>query len=71
MEKVVTEEVLPRAKSKSRGGQSFSLILALKKHAVHNAITCIYNSLMKSKIILIGVTSSELLFPKHFCNYFE
>jgi len=38
------------------------LILALKKHAVHNAITNINNSLMQSKIILIGVTSSELLF---------
>jgi len=26
---------------------------------------------MQSKIILIGVTSSELLFQEHFCNYFE
>jgi len=26
---------------------------------------------MQSEIISIGVTSSELLFPKHFCNYFE
>jgi len=26
---------------------------------------------MQSKILLIGVTSSELLFPEHFCNYFE
>jgi len=26
---------------------------------------------MQSKIVLIGVTSSELLFPEHFCNYFE
>jgi len=23
---------------------------------------------MQSKIILIGVTSSEMLFPKHFCK---
>jgi len=38
---------------------------------MHNAITSINNSLMQSKIILIGVTSSELLFPEHFCNYFE
>jgi len=44
------------------GGQSFLLILPLKKHAVHNAITSINNSLMQSKIILIGVTSSEVLF---------
>jgi len=26
---------------------------------------------MQSKTILIGVTSSELLFSEHFCNYFE
>jgi len=26
---------------------------------------------MQSKIRLIGVTSSELLFPEHFWNYFE
>jgi len=49
----------------------FLLILALKKHAVRNAITSINNSLLKSKIILIGVTSSELLFPEHFFNYLE
>jgi len=53
------------------GGSKFLLILALKKHAVHNAITSINNSIMQSKIILIGVTSSELLFSEHFCNYFE
>jgi len=41
--------------------QSFLLILALEKHAVHNAITSINNSLMQSKIIIIGVASSELL----------
>jgi len=29
---------------------------------VHNAITSMNNSLMQSEIILIGVTSSELLF---------
>jgi len=47
------------------------LILALEKHAVHYAITSMNNSLMQSKIILIGVTSSELLFPEQFCNYFK
>jgi len=26
---------------------------------------------MQSEIILIGVTSWGLLFPEHFCNYFE
>jgi len=26
---------------------------------------------MQSKIILIGITSSELLFPEHFYNYFD
>jgi len=26
---------------------------------------------MQSEIVLIGVKSSELLFPEHFCNYFE
>jgi len=52
-------------------GQSFLLILALKKHAVHNAITSKNNSLMQLKITLIGVTSSELLFSDHFCNYLE
>jgi len=26
---------------------------------------------MQSKTILIGVTSSELLFPEHFCYYLE
>jgi len=26
---------------------------------------------MQSKIILIGVVSSELLFSEHFCYYFE
>jgi len=26
---------------------------------------------MQSEIIFIGVTSSELLFLEHFCNYFE
>jgi len=53
------------------GGQRFLLILALEKHAVHNAITSKNNSLIQSEIILIGVTSSELLFSEHFCNYFE
>jgi len=42
------------------------LILALEKHAVHNAITS-----LQLEIILIGVTNSELLFTEHFCNYFE
>jgi len=37
------------------------LILILKKHAIHSAITSINNSLMQSKIIF---TSSELLFPE-------
>jgi len=46
--------------------QSFSL-----KHVVHNAFTSINNSLMQLKIILVGVTSSELLFSEHFCNFFE
>jgi len=36
--------------NQSRGEQSFLLILALKKHAVHNAITSISNSLMQSEI---------------------
>jgi len=27
--------------------------------------------LMQLEIILIGVTSSEMLFSEHFCNYFE
>jgi len=49
----------------------FLLILALKKHAMHNAITRINNSLMQLKIILNGVTSSGLLFSEHFCYYFE
>jgi len=53
------------------GGPKFLLILALKKHAVHSAIASINNSLMQSKIILIAVTSSKLLFSEHFCNYFE
>jgi len=39
----------------------------MKKHAVHNAITSINNPLMQSKIILIGVTSSKLLFSEQFC----
>jgi len=43
----------------------------MKKHAVHNAITSKNNYLMQLEIILIGVASSELLFPEHFCNYFE
>jgi len=47
------------------------LILALEKHAVHNANTSINISLIQLEIILIGVTSSKLLFPKHFCNYFK
>jgi len=38
---------------------------------MHNAITSINNSLIQFEIILIGVTSSKLLFPEHFCNYFE
>jgi len=42
------------------------LTLALIKHAADNAITKIDNSLIQSEIILIGVTSSELLFPEHF-----
>jgi len=59
------------AKSKSRGPK-FLLILDLKKHAVHNVITSINNSLqVQSEIILIGVTSSESPFPEHFCHYFE
>jgi len=37
------------------GGQIFLLILALEKHAVHNAITSINNSLMQSEIILLVV----------------
>jgi len=53
------------------GSPSFLLILALKKHAVHNIITSINNSLMQSKIMLVGVTNSELLFLEHFCNYLE
>jgi len=32
------------------------LILAVEKHAVHNAIASINNSLVKSEIILIGIT---------------
>jgi len=40
------------------GGQRFLLILALEKHAVHNAIASINNSFMQSEIILISVTSS-------------
>jgi len=40
------------------------LILALKKQAVHNAITRINDSLMQSKSILIGVTSSDFLFSE-------
>jgi len=48
------------------GGQIFLFILALKKHDMHNAITSINNSLIQSKIILIGVTISELLFSEHF-----
>jgi len=59
------------AKSKSRGAKVFLLIFALKKHAVHNAITNINNFVMQSEIILIGVTSSKLLFPEHFCDYSE
>jgi len=51
------------------GGPKFLLILALKKHAAHNAITSINNSLMQSKITLIDVTSSEMLFSEHFCNW--
>jgi len=47
----------------------FLLILALESHAVNNAITSIINSLLQSEIILIGVASSKLLFPEHFCNY--
>jgi len=44
------------------------LILALEKHAVHNVITSINNSVMQSKIIryIIGVTSSKSLFPEYF-----
>jgi len=53
------------AKAKSRGPKFF-LILALKRHAVHNAITSINKSLKQSKVILVGVTSSELLFSEHF-----
>jgi len=30
-----------------------------------------YNSLMQPKVILIGITSSELLFSEHFCNNLE
>jgi len=33
----------------------------VKKHAVNNSLT-------QLKIILIGVSSSELLFPEHFSN---
>jgi len=55
----------------NEGEPKFLLILALKKHAVHNAITSVNNSLMQSKSILIGITSSELLFRDHFCHYFE
>jgi len=47
------------AKSKSRGAKFF-IEFSPEKHALCNAITSINNSLMQSKIILIGVTSSEL-----------
>jgi len=53
----------PNLKIGGEVGVKFLLILALKKH--------VENYLMQSKIILIGVTSSELLFSEHFCNYFE
>jgi len=56
---------------KGEGAKFFLLILALKKYAVYNAITGINNSLMQSIIILIGVTSSELLYSEQFCNHFE
>jgi len=49
------------AKSKS-GGPKFLLILTLKNLAVYYAITSINNSLMQSKIILIGVTSQNCFF---------
>jgi len=41
-------------------GPKFFMILVLKKHAVHNAITSINISFMQSEIILISVSSSEL-----------
>jgi len=42
-----------------------------KAHAVQYAITSVNNALMQSEIILIGITSSKLLFPVHFTNCFE
>jgi len=48
-----------RAFEVRRGRQSFLSILAPEKHAVHNAITNLNNSLMQSEIILIGVTQQE------------
>jgi len=53
------------------GGPKFLLILALENHAVRNAITSINNSFKAIGNYLIGVASSKLLFPEHFCNYFE
>jgi len=48
------------ARSKSRGAKVYFIDFSPEKHAVHDAITSIYNSLMQSKII--GVASSKLLF---------
>jgi len=48
------------------GGPKFFIYFSPEKHAEHNAITSMNNSLMHLKIILIDVTSSELLFSGAF-----
>jgi len=54
-------------KSKSRGPK-FLLILALEKHAVHNAVTSINTSLMQSEI---GCYKFKIAFSEAFLELFR
>jgi len=47
-------KAMPAPEHSKQGSQSFLLILALKKYAVHNAITSINNSSMQSEIWCSG-----------------
>jgi len=52
------------------GPKVFLLIFALKKHAVHNAITSINNSLIQSNYVNWRY-KFRIVYPKHFYNCFE
>jgi len=60
-----------RQSIQSRSPEFFAFCPAKACRAECNYSTSINNLPNQRDIILIGVTSSEIFFPEHFCNYFK